>query len=335
MNLLITNLYQIGGAATIAQNGVARVAANLGFREISLSRKPFYDDYWNMISHHQDGSIAPLFFNDIVIFQYPSWNGTDYDTTFVDKLRMYDGTKLILWVHDLQALMFGSGEQVLATELRILNRADLLILPSRKMAGYLLQHGLRPDLPIQYQKIWDIPGFPEFKNHSFQKRFLFTGTFDRFPFLNDYRGVTPFEHFDGARPSRADDDSFHWRGFYSPAELLHELSTGGFGLVWADDTHFENYYCMNQPHKLGFDLAAGIPVVIRRGCVHSDFVEANGLGFVADSLEEADTLVQNVTEEQYRQMLQRIAPFQTLLLNGAYTGKLLLDAVIRVTGDTL
>ena len=335
MSFLINNLYQMGGTATIAQQGVAFIAQKLGFKEISMGRKDFYEDYWNMISHHQDGCLAPLYFNDIVVFQYPSWNGPDYDKTFINKIRLYKGTKLIIWVHDLQALLFPAAQDYLIPEINLLNQADLLILPSTKMADLLHHKGLRPDLPIHFQKIWDIPGLPKFTTHTFKKRLLFTGNFDRFPFLIDYHGSTPLEHFDGAQPIRKDDECFHWRGFLSPTELLHELSLGGFGLVWADEDYFDRYYCMNQPHKLGFDLAAGIPVIVKRGCVHSSFVETNGLGLVVDSLAEADTLIQNISEEAYQQMVHHIIPFQTLLLNGAYTTKLLLDAIILVAENNL
>ena len=87
---------------------------------------------------------------------------------------------------------------------------------------------------------------------------------------------------------------------------------------------------MNQPHKLGFTLASGIPVIIRNGCVHSDFVREKDLGYVVDSLEEADNLVQNTSDEDYAKMISNIAPYQYMLLNGVYTKKLLMDALICV-----
>ena len=53
---------------------------------------------------------------------------------------------------------------------------------------------------------------------------------------------------------------------------------------------------MNQPYKLGTNLAAGIPVIVKRGCVHEKFVERNGLGYAVDTLDEADKLVQSITD---------------------------------------
>lgn len=330
MNIHITNIHNIGGTAPLAQEGAMQVAKQLGFREMGILRRNFYEDYWNTISHQQDGIIAPLYFNDIVIFQYPSWNGPDFDRAFVNKIKMYHGTKLIIWVHDMQKLMFDAQEQILMAEMEILNQADLLILPSDRFREYLFQNGLNKAIPVIYQKIWEMPGYPQYTVHENRKVFLFTGNFDRFPFLREYFGKTPIEQFDGKTPDRKNDHSFLWKGYRKPQKLMSEIAQGGFGLVWSDEEYFKRYYSWNQPHKLGFNLAAGIPVVIRNGSIHTQFIKNNGLGYVVESLEEADELVQNTSDEKYQQMIQNVAKFQPLLLNGVYTQRLLLDAVIQV-----
>lgn len=330
MNIHITNLHNMGGTATLAQDGVAQVAKELGYKEMPIERRSFYDDYWNMISHHLDGTIASLYFDDIVIFQYPSWNGPDYDRKFVDKVRMYHGTKLIIFVQDLQKLLFNSDEHILMTEIATLNMADLLILPTKKMYQYMLQHGLRKDMPILFQKIWEAPGFPQYTEHMNLKRFCFTGNYERFPFLKDYYGVTPIEQFDGQKPEREDDAHFQWKGFLQHDKMLRELSRGGYGLVWSDREYFDNYYSLNQPHKLGFNLAAGIPVIIRAGCENADFVKQHDLGYAVESLEEADILVQQTSDETYMKMINNIKKIQVMLLKGMYTKKVLLDSVIQV-----
>ena len=60
MNIHITNIHNIGGTAPLAQEGAMQVAKQLGFREMGILRRNFYEDYWNTISHQQDGIIAPL-----------------------------------------------------------------------------------------------------------------------------------------------------------------------------------------------------------------------------------------------------------------------------------
>lgn len=314
----------------MAQEGILQVAKQLGFKEMAIDRRNFSEDYWNMMHHHQDGVIAPLYFGDVVIFQYPSWNGTDYDREFADKVKMYQGTKLIIFVHDLQQLMFDSEREVLCAEIDILNKADALILPSKKMYDYLKGNGLKSETPVVFQKIWEVPGYPQFATHHNRKRMIFTGHYERFPFLGEYNGKTVLEQFDGEKPIRENSENFVWKGLYEPHRLMREIAKGGFGLVWCDEEYFKRYYSLNQPHKLGFNLAAGIPVIVRSGCVHEEFIRSNGLGYVVHSLEEADDLVQNTPDGKYEEMVNCVAKYQPILLNGIYTKKLLVDAVLQV-----
>ena len=87
---------------------------------------------------------------------------------------------------------------------------------------------------------------------------------------------------------------------------------------------------MNQPYKLGTNLAAGIPVIVRKGCANEDFVVKNGLGFAVDTLEEADRIVQSISEEEYQKLYSNVGNIQKLILDGAYTRKTLQEAIITV-----
>ena len=329
MEIHVTRSYNMGGTATLAQDGVIQVARELGCREMPVERRSFYDDYWNQISHHLDGVIAPLRCGDVVIFQYPSWNGPDYDWKLVQKIRLYEGTKLVIFVHDFQKLMFDSEESILHREIEILNYADILILPSEQMYHYLVQNGVKERIPVFFQKIWEAPGFPEFTRHENLKRLCFTGEYSRFPFLKDYAGKTRLEQFSHQCPERTEDESFCWKGGYSPVELMCELARGGYGLVWCDREYFERYYSLNQPHKLGFDLAAGIPVIVRAGSSCESFIRKNGLGIVVRSLEEADTRVRQMSDENYAELIRNVAKIQKILLRGMYTKKLLSDVLVK------
>ncbi len=328
MQIHITKICGMAGAALLAQDGVVEAAKRLGAKELFLEHRSFYDDYWNTINHNLDGAIAALNFNDIVIFQYPSWNSLDYDMRLVEKIRAYSGTKLVIFVHDFQQLMFDSGPHILEREICLLNTADALILPSKTLHQYLKQHGLRKELPANYQVIFEMPGFPCFTEHANLRRFCFTGNYQRFPFLLDYHGKTVLEYFDGQKPSREDDASLCWKGYYTPVELMQELARGGYGLVWSGKEYFDRYYSLNQPHKLGFNLSAGIPVIIRAGGTHEDLVRRNGLGFVVNSLNEADEKIQNTTDKEYAQLCSNVRKMQQLMLQGWYTQKLLLDTLI-------
>lgn len=80
----------------------------------------------------------------------------NYDESFVNKIKSYRDTKLIIFVQDIQKLMFDSEQAILDMEIKTLNKADLLILPSKKMHRYLKENGL-DEKPVIYQTIWDMP----------------------------------------------------------------------------------------------------------------------------------------------------------------------------------
>lgn len=329
MKTHITTLNNMAGTASLAHRRVLKVAQSIGCHEMGLSFYPLKPDYAKEIDKRLDGIIAPLNYGDIVIFQYPSWIGVNYDESFVNKIKSYRDTKLIIFVQDIQKLMFDSEQAILDMEIKTLNKADLLILPSKKMHRYLKENGL-DEKPVIYQTIWDMPSDICFVDHAVTRCFHFAGNYNRFPFLAEYHGKTPIYQYDANKPDRENDDSFCWRGYFEQEKLMHELSKGGFGLVWSDGEYFDRYYSMNQPYKLGTNLAAGIPVIVKRGCVHEKFVERNGLGYAVDTLDEADKLVQSITDAEYIKLYHNVKNIQKLILDGAYTRKTLQDAIIEV-----
>lgn len=261
MKTHITTLNNMAGTASLAHRRVLKVAQSIGCHEMGLSFYPLKPDYAKEIDKRLDGIIAPLNYGDIVIFQYPSWIGVNYDESFVNKIKSYRDTKLIIFVQDIQKLMFDSEQAILDMEIKTLNKADLLILPSKKMHRYLKENGL-DEKPVIYQTIWDMPSDICFVDHAVTRCFHFAGNYNRFPFLAEYHGKTPIYQYDANKPDRENDDSFCWRGYFEQEKLMHELSKGGFGLVWSDGEYFDRYYSMNQPYKLGTNLAAGIPVIV-------------------------------------------------------------------------
>lgn len=165
MKTHITTLNNMAGTASLAHRRVLKVAQSIGCHEMGLSFYHLKPDYAKEIDKRLDGIIAPLNYGDIVIFQYPSWIGVNYDESFVNKIKSYRDTKLIIFVQDIQKLMFDSEQAILDMEIRTLNKADLLILPSKKMHRYLKENGL-DEKRVIYQTIWDMPSDICFVDHA-------------------------------------------------------------------------------------------------------------------------------------------------------------------------
>ena len=76
MRVHITNLYGLGGTAAEAQQRVTEIAQNsLHYNELGVYRYQVDSDSPEMLRTRIDGIIAAVGWNDIVIFQSPTWNG--------------------------------------------------------------------------------------------------------------------------------------------------------------------------------------------------------------------------------------------------------------------
>lgn len=125
-------------------------------------------------------------------------------------------------------------------------------------------------------------------------------------------------------------------GWKKDEELLLELSKGGFGLVWGthqNDGESNQYYTLNISHKVSTYLTAGIPVIVPSNLSTAKFIVDQGLGFMADSLEEVHAIVDKMNLQEYQEMTNRIKTFSYLLKEGYFTKKLLVDAIYHLGID--
>lgn len=331
MNIHITKIYNHFGAAAISQDKVSKIAQELGFKEMGLFYYPSETDNDQELSKRIDGILASLEYGDIVFIQSPSWNLLRYDRTFIQKVRAYRDVKIVIFVHDIIPILFDSGEENLRATIEIYNYADLIILPTEGILRYLQEKGLTVEKYL-IQKVWDYPISFETNVPQFQKRIFFTGAQSRFPFVKEWKYKTQLTLYSFERVLR-EDTNIVQHDYQRETPLLLEFSKGGFGLVWPSESKNNNYLYL-QPYKVGNFLAAGIPLIVKKGLASEKIVIENGLGFVVDTLEEADEIVQSITEEEYNKMVKRISEFNFLIKDGWFTKKLLTDAIHYLLDDT-
>lgn len=330
MKLHITNLYGQSplSVALIAQNLVADVAKELGFHEIGIYSFDAKCEEYSQRLVRFDGMNAAIGNGDIVVFQSPSWNGTFFDREYIEHLRVYQGIKVIIFIHDVPPLMFAGDSYLMEETIQFYNMAELLIVPSEKMLNKLRENGLTVE-KILIQQMWDYPTNATLPRPNYHKLINFSGSADRFRFTKEWTFETPLHLFS---PEKLEDTSINVvsHGWKFKDELLHAMAqNGGFGLVWLQ-TEDSSYYEWNMSYKLSTYLAAGIPVIVPSTLSNKELIEKNGLGFVVSSLEEANRLVSEVTQEEYNGLVNNISLFRHLITNGWFTKKLLLDAVHAV-----
>lgn len=328
----ITNLYGMAGDSTaiLAQNAVTEIARGLGYREIGIYYYNVASDSPSERSKRLDGIMASISFGDIVILQSPTWNGWEFDHEFVHKLKDLR-VQLVVFIHDVGPLMFPSNAYLMPNYMAMYNQADVVIVPSEKMLQRLREQGLTVE-KVLIQGLWDHPHQLQLERPLFKRQLFFAGSLERFPDLQNWTYGTPLRVFANQEKTNP-HANLTIEGWRRDEALLLELSQGGFGLVWDTVSNSEentDYYQLNASHKLSTYLTAGIPVIVPRSLSASHLIEERGLGFVVDSLEEADRRVQEITEGSYHEMLERVAGLSFLLKEGYITKKLLVDSIYHL-----
>jgi len=314
----------------IVQNDVTKLVKQLGFNELSFYFYDIYSDSQSELNTRLDGIMASVAYGDVVIYQTPTWNGREFDQNFISKVKVLQA-KLITFIHDIPPLMFPSNYYLMPEYIAMYNQSDLVIVPSEQMRDKLLAEGLTVN-KILIQHMWDHPYDLYLHQPQFARKLFFAGSVERFPHLSNWSYSTPLEIFSPVQET-GPETNVTYRGWLSQPELLLELSKGGLGLVWGveeDPADEPEYYSLNISHKSATYLAAGIPVIVPSYLSNANLIRERGLGFVVDSLEEANRIVENLTEEEYQAILERVRKFSFLLKEGYFSKKVLLDAVMEV-----
>ncbi len=108
-----------------------------------------------------------------------------------------------------------------------------------------------------------------------------------------------------------------------PDELPAALE-GGFGLVWDGDSAetcsgvFGEYLRYNNSHKASLYLAAGLPLVVWKESAIAHFVVDKQCGIVVDSLHNLQKVLDELTIQDYNELLDNARYVGVALREGAY-----------------
>ncbi len=326
MNVYITKLNGMPLMSTeqYAQHMAADIAHTLGIREMGIYR--YYADIESAEYRGRrfDGMIAGIGAGDVVICQFPTWNGLGFERALVRHIKAYHG-RIVIFIHDVEALMFENRRSDLRDTVGLYNEAEVLIVPSFEMKRFLLEHGVQPGMKFIIQEIWDNTTHMNLMvQRKLKKEIHFAGNVDRFQFLNTWNYKILLKVYSN---QECRGNNIQKMGWMPSERLLIELSDGGFGLVWYGNETWHRYLSMNNSLKLSTYLAAGIPVIVPRGISNQCMIEENHLGIVVDTLEEAVKAVEKITGQEYQKYTSAVAQFAPLLRKGFFTKKCLVDAV--------
>lgn len=297
MSVHITKTYNIGGLIGLRQNAVKNAGETLGFKEMSLFKFPDAYDSDDELHVRMDGIIASLCPEDIVIFQHPSGESARYDGFLFEHLRRYHGTKIVAFIQEI-ASDRDDSEYALSDEITLLNRADMFIFASAALRDYYIANGLK-EKPYLIQNIPDYMTDICANEHKNNKLYIMAETSqNEYPLNNLNIEVVQYDE-------------------YRAMESILRLSDGGFGLIWDADEQ-----------ALGLYMAAGIPVIVKKGLNCEKYVTDNEIGAAATDFEDVYRIAVSESEDKLSQYYANVKKLQNLFINGIYTRKLLLDTLI-------
>lgn len=297
MSVHITKTYNIGGLIGLRQNAVKNAGETLAFKEMSLFKFPDAYDSDDELHVRMDGIIASLCPEDIVIFQHPSGESPRYDGFLFEHLRRYHGTKIVAFIQEI-ASDRDDSEYSLSDEITLLNRADMFIFASAALRDYYIGKGLK-EKPYLIQAVPDYMTDICANEHKNKKLYIMAETsHNEYPLDNLNIEVVRYDE-------------------YHVNESILRLSDGGFGLIWDTDEQ-----------ALGLYMAAGIPVIVKKGLSCEKYVTDNEIGEAATDFEDVYRIAVSESEDKLSQYYANVKKRQDLFRNGIYTRKLLLETLI-------
>lgn len=333
MTVHITDLHGMAyfSVAQIAQNMVTKIATNeLNFDPFTIYFYAWKDEPVDVISARFDGIIAALQDGDTVVIQSPSWNTIEWDQKFIDRISIYRNIKKVIFVEDIPPLMFESNEYMLPQYINYYNKADVLILASRKLYDYLRVHGLKQK-KVVIQHMWDhISQVNPYIIPKNKKVINFAGDPKKFDFVKDWSSENVKLNVYSEPLEGVNNPNITFTGWQDDPVLINSLrKAGGFGLVWSEEPYWSKYMKMNASYKLSTYLAAGIPLIVNSDTPEKDTIVNKKLGIIADSIDEAVDKVEHMSDMRYNEMKDSIGEFAKLIRGGYFTKRALIEAVFK------
>ena len=337
-------------AASKAVNDVVVVAEQLGFKRISVIASQSSDNVISKILRQLSYAMQWMKVyrqipnNATLLLQHPFRNRQLLRTKCLERLKNKKNIRIISLVHDVEKLrgyMYSAHYEQEFSEMLLL--MDSVIVHNETMKSYFVDQGVDERIIVNLE-IFDYLTSAAADNVArFSKDIYLAGNLDSQKSgytakLKDVPGVHFVLYGVNFPPELAQSVNVEYRGVVK-ADELPGLLNAGFGLVW--DGHeiatcaggTGEYLKYNNPHKLSLYLASGIPVIIWNEAAESDFVRKNKVGLTVSSLQELESKLLHLSEDEYIEMANNTKAVSTKLINGDFTRNALNEALSIVEKD--
>lgn len=264
--------------------------------------------------------------NDNIVIQYP----VSCPKAFPIAIKMMHNhhNRVTLLIHDINSFRY---QQETSKELYVLNSVDYLIVHTEAMAKLLKKNGVKTKMLILH--LFDYLTEDDFISEESavknREKVIFAGNLVKSKFLPalceyDFNDIN-FNLY-GLKDKDTDFTKYKGKNYLGVFDSEHTAQiAGGWGLVWDGNSidtcagDLGDYLRYNLPHKLSLYLAAGVPVIVWKQSAVAKFVERNNIGITIESIKDIPAKIDNITEQEYRNLLLNSRKIGTKLRNGEMT----------------
>ena len=249
--------------------------------------------------------------NDVLFLQYPV---KKYFSFLCNVARM-KGAKTVTLIHDLGS--FRRKKLTVEKEISRLSHADCIIASNSNMASWLKAHGMRK--PVGALGLFDYRSASPCQTAIAEKanaKVVYAGALSmrKNSFLVELSKTLSQwdllicgnkEGLRGLQPN----PRVTYSGFVPSEDFIKGIDAS-FGLVWDGDSldtcsgEYGNYLRWNSPHKVSFNLRAGLPVIVWKESAVAPIIKKYGCGIAVGSLRELNEIFSNMSQADYSEMRQ-------------------------------
>ena len=270
--------------------------------------------------------------NAVVVFIHPLH--AKLNRWLISQLRKKKVT-VICMIGDINGLKDGNSE-VLDAEIRLFKHFNFFVVHNEGMLTWL--NATVPGRKASMIEFFDFLAPPGKGSQKINKKIVFAGNLDKSRFLKDLHQIPlQFELYGpGITTEILDQANVQYHGVFDPYELPQKLE-GSYGLVWDGDSVYGmkgslgNYMQYISHHKLSLYILAGLPIITSCSAASAPLIAKYKIGFCVNSLLEITDIINAVTLEQYRIMVNNMAP----LANRVAEGKCLSTAINKLIEEAV
>ena len=281
--------------------------------------------------------------NDDIVIQFPLLHHSLFINSLLKSLKNR-GVNIYLLIHDLETLRFVNDKtlpfrmklRMKLTESDTFHSVTGIIAHNPIMKSVLVDKGVAEDRIVSLG-IFDylLPNFQEKSGLTKDQPIIVAGNLakEKAGYLYELPASPAYNlygvGFDEAR--KLSNETYF--GSFFPDELPSALE-GSFGLVWDGDSSktcsgfFGEYLRYNNSHKSSLYLASGFPIIVWKESALSHFVLKNNCGITVDSLFDIKEKINNISEEEYQELVENAQKVGNNIRSGYYL-KTALDTLTK------